>query len=340
MVRNDTLRGRQPSIAKDCRQQIRAQLFQQRESIDFDPKLKSACREEIKEICSNTVHGAGQVKKNQTQLIAIVTNANFSLAFNQVLECLQTNTVRLGDQCRHVLFSIKKSELSDSSTDYTLVTACREMIRQYCHDTPKSKALECLKVHKDEVLFDSNCHLIVVHRMIEQNMDYRFNPVLQEACSKNIAAFCTQIVVSAKENEELNGKVINCLKTKFREGKLNKQCEDRMTEVLHEQALNYRLNPLLQSVCKSEIEILCKPNDEIEERGEVEECLKVAFVNHRIISQGCKIEVALLIQESKADIQVDPLLQQACTVDLLKYCSNVPSGNGRREYKNPVFVEM
>lgn len=65
---------------------------------------------------------------------------------------------------------------------------------------------------------------------------------------------------------------------------------------------------------------------------QVEECLKTAFLNGKIISQECKFEVAILIQEAKADIHVDPLLQRACTVDLLKYCSNVKSGNGRRMY--------
>lgn len=251
----------------------------------------------------------------------------------QVLECLQTHTAagRISQDCRHALFTIRESELRDSATDYTLITTCREMIRQYCHDVDKSKSLECLKVHKDEALFDSSCHLVVVNRMIEQNMDYRFNPLLHQACSKNIANYCTKIVADAKQNEELNGKVIKCLKTKFREGKLTKECEGRMTEVLYEQALNYKLNPLLQSVCKSEIQILCKPSDESDDRGEVEECLKLAFLNHKIFSHECKFEVAILIQEAKADIHVDPILQRACTVDLLKYCSNVPSGNGRRK---------
>lgn len=253
----------------------------------------------------------------------------------QVLECLQTNSERLGAECRHVIFSIKKSELTDSATDYMLITTCREMINQYCHDTDKSKVLDCLKVHKDELMFDQSCHLIVINRMIEQNMDYRFNPRLQEACSKNIADYCTKIVATEKQNEELNGKVVNCLKAKFREGKLTTKCVERMTEVLHEQALNYKLNPLLQTVCKSEIEIICNsPNEDVEDcedHGQVEECLKMAFVNHKIFSNECKYEVALLIQEAKADIHVDPLLQRACMVDLLKYCSNVPSGNGRRE---------
>lgn len=61
MIRNDTLRSQRHSVSKECRQQIRAQLFQQRENIDFDPKLKGACRIEIKEICGDIPHGAGQV---------------------------------------------------------------------------------------------------------------------------------------------------------------------------------------------------------------------------------------------------------------------------------------
>ena len=233
--------------------------------------------------------------------------------------------------CRHALFAIKKSELTDSSTDYTLMNTCREMYRQYCPDVDHKKALGCLKTYKDEPLFDSNCHLVVVNRMIEQSLDYRFNPKLQEACKSNIAAYCTSVVASAKKNEELNGKVVNCLKAKFREGKLTKSCEIQVTEVLHEQSLNYKLNPLLQTVCKNEINILCKPNEDSDDHGEVEECLKMAFINKQIISSECKLEMATLIQESKADIHVDPLLQRACSVDLLKYCSNVVSGNGRRK---------
>lgn len=96
--------------------------------------------------------------------------------------------------------------------------------------------------------------------------------------------------------------------------------------------LNFFRNPLIATLCRGEIEIICKPNDGVDERGEVEECLKLAFLNGKIISQECKFEVALLIQEAKADIHVDPLLQRACNIDLLKYCNNVKSGNGRRKY--------
>lgn len=307
VMRNDTIRGQRHTIPKECRQQVKAQLYQQRESLNFDPKLKNACKKEIMEFCLD-VQGPGEA-----------------------LECLQTNSIRLGNSCRHVLFSIKKSELDDSSTDYTLVNTCKEMSFRYCKDKEPSKLLECLKIYKDEPLFDPRCHLVVVNRMIEQNTDFRFNPSLQNACGKNINQYCSNIVADAKANEELNGKVINCLKLKFREAKLEHQCEQKMIEILQEQALNYKLNPLLQNFCKHEIDILCKPNgNDIEEHGEVEECLKNAFLQRRIISKECKIEVASLIQEAKADIHVDPLLYRSCTVDLLKYCSNVKSGDGRQ----------
>lgn len=61
VIRNDTLKSQRHSVSKECRQQIRAQLFQQRENIDFDPKLKNACRIEIKEICDDVQHGDGRV---------------------------------------------------------------------------------------------------------------------------------------------------------------------------------------------------------------------------------------------------------------------------------------
>lgn len=307
VMRNNTITGRRHTISKQCRQQVKNQLLQQRENIDFDPKLKNACKKEIVEICGRSPSGGGQV-----------------------IECLQTNSKLLGEGCRHAVFKLKKSELGDSDTDYTLVNACKDMTYKYCQNTESDKLLDCLKLYKNEPLFDPQCHVVILNRMIEQNTDFRFNPALQSACKRNIAKYCSHIVATAKPNEELNGKMVNCLKAKFREAKLDQECEQKMIEVLQEQALNYKLNPLLQSLCKSEIQVLCKPSNDIEEHGEVEECLKNAFLSQKTMTRECKIEVATLIQEAKADIHVDPLLHRACTEDLLKYCSNVKSGDGRQ----------
>ncbi|XP_049951626.1 Golgi apparatus protein 1 [Schistocerca serialis cubense] len=305
IVRNDTLRNVKQNIPKDCRQQLRAQLFQQRENIDFDPRIKKNCYKDVQQFCKGIPKGAAQT-----------------------LECLQINKDKLSDGCHMVIFNVERQELQDSSVDYALITTCRHMINQFCHGEDPSQALICLKRYKDDPTFDSKCKSIVVRRMIEQSSDYRFNPLLQKSCRMDISKFCADIVASEKEEKELNGKVVKCLKVKFREQKLSQDCESEMTNILREAALNYRLNPLLATMCRKEIEDMCPP-DENADGGAVEECLKNAFNKHRISNRECQIEVAGLIEEAKADIHVDPLLHKACGVDVSKFCSDIPQGNGR-----------
>lgn len=60
-MRNDTIRDAKHTISKECRQQLRAQLFQQRENIDFDPRLKRACTGDIKKLCAQIENGGAQV---------------------------------------------------------------------------------------------------------------------------------------------------------------------------------------------------------------------------------------------------------------------------------------
>lgn len=45
-----------------------------------------------------------------------------------------------------------------------------------------------------------------------------------------------------------------------------------------------------------------------------------------------------MIEEAKADIHVDPLLQRACALDVTKYCVDVPPGAGRSK-KEKNFYE-
>lgn len=69
-------------------------------------------------------------------------------------------------------------------------------------------------------------------------------------------------------------------------------------------------------------------NDE-GDKGKTEECLKTLFRENKIPTQQCMAEVARLIKSTMVDIHTDPLLNQACAMDLLRYCDNVPPGEGR-----------
>lgn len=170
-----------------------------------------------------------------------------------------------------------------------------------------------------------------MHRMIEQNSNYRLNPALQENCKMDIKKFCFNAVIEMKPGKHGNDSIIKCLKTSFKHNKLTAKCEKEIASILHDQALDINLNPLLRAVCKDELQTVCKLGEGTDV-GTVEECLKNALLKKKIATPACQVEVAGMIEESQADIQVDPLLQQTCALDLLKFCNDVPQGNGRRKY--------
>ncbi|XP_006615715.1 Golgi apparatus protein 1 isoform X2 [Apis dorsata] len=304
-VQEDIMKDTQHHIPRECRQQLKAQLYQQRENIQFDPILQAQCINDIKQYCYNLEPGN-----------------------SQILECLAAHKSKLSDACHKQLFKVRKQEFQDSSSDFALLNNCRIMVRQFCHDISRSQALDCLKKYKDEPTFDDKCKNIVVRRMIEQNTDYRFNTALQIACSYDINKHCKEVLLNEPTDKELEGKVIRCLKIKFRESKLLTKCEHQMTNILREAALNYHLNPLLATMCAHEIETICRADEN--DSGAVEECLKMEFnAGNRDMKEECRLEIADLIEQRRADINVDPLLQKACAVDINKYCSDVPQGAGR-----------
>lgn len=175
-----------------------------------------------------------------------------------------------------------------------------------------------------------------MHRLVEQHTDYRLNPSLEENCRPDIKKFCYAEVTQVRPDRELNGEVIKCLKVAFKQFRLTGKCEREMASILRDQALNLKLNPLLRAVCKYELETVCQYNSE-EDGGDVEECLKRKLLDHGIQSPACQVEVANMIEESQADIQVDPILQRTCALDLLKFCDGVPQGGGRRKYISHLY---
>lgn len=64
IVQEDIMKDSQHRVVKDCRQQLRAQLYQQRENIHFDPVLQATCATDIKQFCFNVEPGNSQVATN------------------------------------------------------------------------------------------------------------------------------------------------------------------------------------------------------------------------------------------------------------------------------------
>ncbi|GAB0195687.1 Golgi apparatus protein 1 [Grus japonensis] len=257
-VRNDTLQdAKEHRVSLKCRKQLRVEELEMTEDIRLEPELYEACKNDIKNYCQNVPYG----------------NA-------QIIECLKEVKKQLSTRCHQKVFKLQETEMMDPELDYTLMRVCKQMIK-------------CLKQNKNSEVMDPKCKQMITKRQITQNTDYRLNPVLRKACKADIPKFCQNILNRAKDDTELEGQVISCLKLKYADQRLSPDCEDQIRVIIQESALDYRLDPQLQMHCSEE-------------------------------------EVLNMLKESKADIFVDPVLHTACALDIKHHCAAIPPGRGRQ----------
>ncbi|KAK2530059.1 Glg1 [Columba guinea] len=306
-VRNDTLQdAKEHRVSLKCRKQLRVEELEMTEDIRLEPELYEACKSDIKNYCQNVPYG----------------NA-------QIIECLKEIKKQLSTRCHQKVFKLQETEMMDPELDYTLMRVCKQMIKRFCPEADSKNMLQCLKQNKNSEVMDPKCKQMITKRQITQNTDYRLNPVLRKACKADIPKFCQNILNRAKDDTELEGQVISCLKLKYADQRLSSDCEDQIRVIIQESALDYRLDPQLQMHCSEEISNLCAEEAAAQEQtGQVEECLKVNLL--KIKTEMCKKEVLNMLKESKADIFVDPVLHTACALDIKHHCAAIPPGRGRQ----------
>lgn len=305
VVRNDILNDNTHQVSKSCRQQLRQQLMQRHENIMLDPRLRQDCSKDVKKFCDDVKRGRGAV-----------------------MECLRVHKRELTETCHAQLFAREQEEQMDPGTDVVLMSSCKQMIIQYCHDTNSEMLLSCLKDYKENVNFDGNCRALVIRRMVEQTTDTRLNPDLLKACRHDMAKFCHKLFERERTtNTELNGLVTECLKEQLPDNKLSSTCKIQIISIARTAALNYKMDPILLDKCKDDMNVLCREFLMDDAEGHMQECLKLNFDAKKLSSNDCKIHVAHIIETQRADIHVDPVLNEACGIDDSKFCAGKEKGH-------------
>ncbi|PIO28420.1 hypothetical protein AB205_0184850 [Aquarana catesbeiana] len=232
-VRNDTLQDlKEQRVSLKCRKQLRVEELEMSEDIRLEPKLYDACKTDITSICPNIPFG----------------NA-------QIIECLKESKKQLSPTCHQKIFKLQETEMMDPELDYTLMRVCKQMIKRFCSDTDPKNILLCLKQNKNTETMDPKCKQMITKRQITQNTDYRLNPILRKSCKADIPKFCQTIINNARDDTELEGLVISCLKLKYADQRLSPDCEDQIRVIIQETALDYRLDPQLQMQCSEEVHL-------------------------------------------------------------------------------------
>ncbi|CAG7726469.1 unnamed protein product [Allacma fusca] len=317
IIRNDTLMESTPRISKGCRKQVRNLLLSkiQLENGQLDQNsVYAVCRESVKELCPHVVPGGGRI-----------------------LECMSQSKnrdwLRKGDEnCYKALFKIQQDVNNDGSLDIHLQRDCSTEIKLFCPGRTDDLVSCLLKASNqvDKGFNAERCGRTLRMRQIEQNSDARLNPRLRKACRSDISRFCPNVQYG-------EGRVLKCLKKVYvsppKSMALSPTCKEHITGVMEGAAQrDVRIDNALYVACKEDIDRSCQgidPGFEDGDGGKIEECLKSLFHNRTLKFVSCQEQVKQMIQSTLIDIHVDPILNKACSLDLIKRCDGVPPGDGR-----------
>ncbi|CEF59806.1 Cysteine-rich Golgi apparatus protein 1 repeat and Cysteine-rich Golgi apparatus protein 1 repeat,eukaryote-containing protein [Strongyloides ratti] len=314
--------GNKLDISRDCKNQLKVQYLQQ-EQVNFDdkehmedadPELMEKCSREIKKL---------ECDKEEK--------------FEDLVECLREGYDDLGNDCKSMLFGREKIEAVDNTFDDELQNKCKSDINKFCNSENKERILPCLSNNKILRLLQPQCQKVVRERLMEQSRDIRLNPALMEACQTDAQAYCPdhfKLINNPRySQQELQLILVTCLRENYisKVVHLSQPCKNEVSNLILESEFDIALDPALYKACKKIINQHCAGSI-IEKNGKFDtvlECLKADFYGGAIKDKECGAQIARRAEESIVDINLDPILHQACDTDIRRYCRDTPPGDSR-----------
>ncbi|XP_075884869.1 Golgi apparatus protein 1-like isoform X2 [Nelusetta ayraudi] len=214
---------------------------------------------------------------------------------------------------------------ADYRIDRALNEACESVIQTACKHIRNGDPmiLSCLMEHLYTEKMVEDCE----HRLLELQYfiarDWKLDPILYRKCQGDAARLCyTQGWNETNENAIPSGAVFSCLyrhayRSVEQGRRLSRDCKVEVQRILHQRALDVKLDPELQRQCMADLGKWCS---EKTEAGQELECLQDHLEN---LAVGCRDVVGNLTALESEDIQIDALLMRACEPVIQTYCHEV-----------------
>ncbi|XP_011608148.1 Golgi apparatus protein 1-like isoform X1 [Takifugu rubripes] len=303
-------RGR--SVSGECQGEMLDYRRMLMEDFSLSPEIVLHCRAEIETHCS------GLHRKGRTLHCLMRIGRDRSTAIEGVCQsALQT--------------LIQSADLgSDYRIDRALNEACESVIQTACKHIRNGDPmiLSCLMEHLYTEKMVEECE----HRLLELqyfiSRDWKLDPVLYKKCQDDAARLCH--THGWNETSELMppGAVFSCLyRHAYRteeqgrrvneEEELSRDCKMEVQRILHQRALDVKLDPELQKRCMTDLGKWCS---EKTDTGQELDCLQDHLED---LGSACREVVGNLTELESEDIQIDALLVRACEPIIQAHCHDV-----------------
>ncbi|KAK1888292.1 Golgi apparatus protein 1, partial [Dissostichus eleginoides] len=273
------------------------------EDFSLSPEIVLHCRSEIEGHCS------GLHRKGRT------------------LHCLMR--VGRGDMgaidpnCQRALQTLiqEADPGSDYRIDRALNEACESVIQTACKHIRSGDPmiLSCLMEHLYTEKMVEDCE----HRLLELQYfiarDWKLDPILYRKCQGDAARLCHTHGWNETSEMMPPGAIFSCLyrhayRSVDQGRRLSRDCKVEVQRILHQRALDVKLDPELQRRCMTDLGKWCS---EKTDPGQELECLQDHL--EELVSD-CRDVVGNLTELESEDIQIEALLMQACEPVIQTYC--------------------
>ena len=109
---------------------------------------------------------------------------------------------------------------------------------------------------------------------------------------------------------------------------LTEVCRVEIVSSMKDSAHMVEADPALEKNCPRSI-AACRRIHDMDSGSKIYECLREMFKKQILQDkEECNVQVALIVETVRTDIQLDPVLHAACAIDLGKFCRNIQNENG------------
>jgi len=239
--------------------------------------------------------------------------------------CLKAKKFKVSPNCRSALSRAQMWEAKDMRLDTNFTAACAADLQRITEcasiEPGDGRKKKCLWQHRQELT--TRCREAFFKKKVEEAEDIRFNAVLSDTCSADIATTCKD----AKFGE---GRCVKALWERTLDGTaepLGSRCKESIENVTEEKALDFRLDFRLRTRCATQIDEYCADEKQREEALSVDEifgkqgglvitCLK----EQQSLSEECQEEVDRIVRVHSWRPMSSPMLNRMCKDDREQFC--------------------
>lgn len=232
----------------------------------------------------------------------------------------------------HIVEVAPEADLANGDGDVSTTQNCTVDIDVFCSDvTPgKGRLAKCLQeqVNEEKVgnsegrSVSESCKYELKSFQYDRATNINLNIPYAQACKADIAEHCDDI--TEDDGEDATILIQNCLRRK--KYQISQTCRKELTEVLLEQAKDYKMNLELFYSCNDDAERHCKGayGD-----GGVQECL---MKKRRKLEWECEEALLKNIADNSDDLRLlSYKIYKTCLPDKKKFCKEIELGNARTQ---------